>query len=489
MKAQNAIRNRINRQLWINDNSKIMIDNIDLSKINLNPVRIIDILKNISENDNIKEVNLTNKGISSLCENNDIMNEIGNILSKKQKVVLNNYFLNEKTFDFWSNCLKSNSNLKSISLSQTKVEATRTIYDLFKHNTNLEELSLANTNVSSTTFNSILSSFKLDSINLSMNNLQGCNILKDMNIRNVDISNTSIGFNELRSINSNIKHLDISGNNIGFMGIRHLQSNKFETLMLSGCTIEQEGCRYLSNLTPSLKALDLRGNNIKTIGLNFLNNADRSNLTTLGLSCNSIDDTSMPILNDIIKGSPILNTLDISYNSFTNEAVNKLTNIEKLNSLKLKGNILLTDGLIKITDFLKNIESLDISECMIDNVGLEYLLSNCGKIKNLYFAENNCNLHEVNINKLLELKELDLQSSGINDISLISMLKNSTLINLNTINYLCLKNNQISNIGLEYLISYIKSNSITSPIEIDLSFNNITNKEYILENNTLINLI
>ena len=50
MKAQNAIRNRINRQLWINDNSKIMIDNIDLSKINLNSVSIIDILKNISKN-------------------------------------------------------------------------------------------------------------------------------------------------------------------------------------------------------------------------------------------------------------------------------------------------------------------------------------------------------------------------------------------------------------------------------------------------------
>ncbi|MEI7597183.1 MAG: DUF4153 domain-containing protein [Bacteroidota bacterium] len=371
--------------------------------------------------------------------------------------------------------LNNEKKIKSISINEYIYQSDIAL----KYLNNVNELSLKNidSNVvkSINTFNS-LSILKLEQCNikdiqslpdspkitelsLANNTIQNLkNLDKYPMLEILDISgNSTINMATLPAISS-LKEINISENTIKTMNWTSNTSN-LSRLIAKNIVVQFDSIPCLNGLT----FLDLSNNNISSEHYNFFKKLQSmKNINDLVLSGNKLDNllilTSKSLLgskmgqlieNDEINNRPLfeqLKVLDVSDNSLS--SLKGINNYKKLERLNISNNTGPNDfselqELIFLKDLNASKTQLNIVNFLEKNVNLEKLnISSC--------SSNGLELK--GIEKLKNLRVLDLSVNSIIDIKYLTELKNLEELNivLCVTNYIGLENVKASILYISY---------------------------------------
>ncbi|XP_076879354.1 NACHT, LRR and PYD domains-containing protein 3-like isoform X2 [Brachyhypopomus gauderio] len=304
-----------------------------------------------SENSHLKELDLSNNdfrdlGVKKLSEGLKISH------CKLEILRLADCNLTPVCSKPLSSALESeNSQLKELDLSHNDfqdlgVENLSTA--LKSSHCKLEKLGLANCNLtikSSQSLHSVLTSENnLEELDISNNDLQDSgveNLSSALNNPHCKLKILRISVCKIFQIlasslkqlaNSSLRELDLSYNKLHDLGVRllssELKSSQLETLRLSGCSIEEQGCVHLASVLSSydshLKKLDMNYNQPGDLGVKLLSDPN-CKLHTLRLASCHLNDKTCEILGSALKQetSP-LRELDLSDNEIQDSGVKLL---------------------------------------------------------------------------------------------------------------------------------------------------------------------
>ena len=199
--------------------------------------------------------------------------------------------------------------------------------------------------------------------------------------------------------------------------LKENKNSNLKTLDISYNGIEEEGMESLTEyikLNKNLMTLFLSGNYLCDKGINKLsnllfddnNNTKKVKLSYLDISNNSFTKNSYKYINNIIFNSSFINSINISYNNLYNESIFKIFPcINKQNKLI----------------------SLDLSKTNIDEKSIEFICQKLDKSINLRIL----NLSYNNLNKACKyIKSLLLKETNLKVLKLIScqIIKGTNLI-------------------------------------------------------------
>lgn len=261
---------------------------------------------------------------------------------------------------------------------------------------------------------------------------------------------------------SNLITLNLSKNTISTASPLS-QLTKLQRLNISENPINTEILSAISNLT-SLNQLDLANTKMNSDQLEYLKNLN--NLTTLTLSSNNISAIGrISNLTGITKLDISVNTsftdltqlqsfvnitdLNISGTGITSfSGIESLTNLEKLYAADNKG---ITSDILNLYS-LSKLKVLDLSSVGINGNRPKISFSNIAKLKELeelHLASNEIS-SVYDINRLENLKVLDLKDNKISDIKSFVKYKGEEVVTENTLKAekIDLKGNKISNIDI-----------------------------------------
>lgn len=340
---------------------------------------------------------------------------------------------------------------------------------LFRQN-DIRELSLSNCNLNETVFEILERIDTLESLNISNNinlNIQTetfARILK--NLKHLNISNCKLDYESLLfifesaenliSLNYNLNSITVPFESIAFINNRLKKS--LESLSLASCNLDSKDLEYIF-IFENLKEIDLTGNNFEDISNQMLKRIFKA----LESTDNEVETPSrlLPANNLFEKVSVIIKQIKINNPSniylhnlkrinlrncriYSLTFVNKLFNIEGLESLNLSGNIL--PGLHEALSDCKcrsSLKKLEIKNCMFFNQiiftklsqfeHLEYLdISknffvslnvnfNLMNLKNslIYLNIDCCNWNHNGLKAVAECKKLEYLSARLNAFSFI----------------------------------------------------------------------
>ena len=344
---------------------------IYISKIALESIRYLD-LKNKGIN-NINGIEKFSNVFTLDLSNNNIAN-IDNLNNPKINMI---NLENNKITD-----VSILSKQDNINLSNNPIESGLDKLE------NVSWLELNQCNLSETNLYNLINLSKLNYISLQGNNIENVECLENMNLYEINLSN-----------------------NQGITGIEKL--NNISTLILENCDLENEDIEKLNDLS-KIDYLDLSNNKITNVS-----KLKETNISFLNLSGNRNID---------------LNTVPIRYNNQENEENNDYyclilnnCNIENIEILKqsniqnisLEGNpISDVSGLSEVTDIIE----LNLGNTNVTDV------SPLKNIKSLYLNDNS---GLYNIDKLSEVRFLQLKNCHLSDFSFINELNNLEEIYLN----------------------------------------------------------
>ena len=299
---------------------------------------------------------------------------------------------------------------------------------------------------------------------------------------------------------ASIRLVDLSDNKISVMGIRQLTQKlllpgkgPIEGLNLKGNMLEDEGLEELTEALKKkecrLKILNVAENYLTSSGVSKLSSALESNtcLEELNLSYNAICSQGVAQLSTVLrKEKSKISRLNLSWNKLGDDGVPYLVSVRQT-SLNLAWNNIGIEGLrslISIFHTLQNLEQLDLSGNIIEEVGVEALLPclmvpSC-KIKCLEL--NHCKLEDegvIHCVKVLTFPQNQMICLGLAGNSItkegvgkIAKALSSPECKVKSLNLSC---NVIGDDGVENL-----SQSLSSPNcnlqELDLSHNQIQSK-------------
>ncbi|EHB18664.1 NACHT, LRR and PYD domains-containing protein 4 [Heterocephalus glaber] len=240
----------------------------------------------------VKDGTLNESAMLSLCQQ-----------LRQPNCLLENLFVNNVTFhcESWTlfEAFPHNPNLKYVNLSNTQLgrDDVKVLHGALSHPTSsVEKLLLVNCNLSADDCKALaatlMESKKLDSLNLSCNNLKkGVRALcKALCHPNCTLKFLALSFCTLREwcwdylaevllISKSLSHLDLSINSLRDEGLKVLCDTlrypvcALQILCLMKCSITAEGCRDLASVLTSsrnLRSLQIGGNNIEDAGVKLL---------------------------------------------------------------------------------------------------------------------------------------------------------------------------------------------------------------------------
>jgi serine/threonine protein kinase len=208
-------------------------------------------------------------------------------------------------------------------------------------------------------------------------------------------------------------------------------NNGHDHLKLGSHDIEDPDLQVLDQAT-TCQRLDLQNNNITGPGLKYLSKL--KNISILRLDHNYIQDGFLQPILDL----PKLASLDLSFNkNLTGSDFHLFGGKHNLIELNLENSGISDQGLEELTKFgpvfginlahtkvtskgmsalgsIKNLHSLDLSDTLVDKVGLATLCKENPSIWTLYLAGNKIGDNSVpDILKLKNLKSLDVSATNI----------------------------------------------------------------------------
>ena len=218
----------------------------------------------------------------------------------------------------------------------------------------------------------------------------------------------------------------------------------------------------------NLNILSLRDNNIND--LSSFQNSKLEELKFLDLSNNNIDDNGITILEKLNLNS--LTFLNLSSNKITNFNSFKIfTHLEKLKEFYIGNNNFDENTINNVDDNVKfsNLQEIDLSNGIFSNFSIQKINKfNFIKLKKLYLNRNN--LDALNFIKDLNCQNLEEIYLNNNKIK-----KYKSFNNLKNLNYIEIRNNQITEI--EDIIKIINDLSNLKKINLKGNYIDFKNKE------------
>ena len=364
-------------------------------------------------------------------------------------------------------------------------------------------------------------SLRNEGINFLSNGLSKNKSLRILNLSKTDLRNSEGAISLTESLKSNnvLEELYLNENSISSEGIERiatyiLKKRSLVYLNLAHNKICHVGAQYLGdNLTNALgiKKLILNSNKIADIGAKYLAKgvAENYTLDNLNLENNEIGDEGIISLTKAILARSNFSTLNVSCNNFTTEGANHLAKIAGIiDNINFSSNLISYYGLKNIIVSLQDnprVTTLKLSNGKFgsfdiensnenDNLALRDIFKLNNTIKKFNFIYNsidekscsiifNCFL-ENQVITYLDLRDNKISDKGVQYISDYLSSKNTIL------KVLYLQTNKITEVGAIYISTALNTNK--SLKELNLSDNLLGNRgvnnlaESLLKNSTLL---
>ena len=321
--------------------------------------------------------------------------------------------------------------------------------------------------------------------------------------RKIILNECNLGFYSIKFLCSiiikedRISILNLSKNNIGNKGAILLsnairKNNSLVSLNLTSNCITSKGGEHLLNSLINQQSLiefninsceGINRNRISFLGIKNIEKVLFYNLflENFCVSGNGIKNEGLIFIFNGLNTNQTLHYLDVSNNDINLNGIENTfckINICKLIELNISDNFFGDEGLIKITESLKNfpqITTLKISNCGIEFKGFYYLLKNIillKRIKNLDISGNNIKSKKFNLIKqyFMNLNIINLNLSNCSLGNKAGKILGECL-NLNeTIEKIYLSNNKISDEGFKSFIPLFKNNYSIKLFDISRNF-------------------
>ncbi|CAN1289990.1 F-box/LRR-repeat protein 14 [Linum perenne] len=241
---------------------------------------------------------------------------------------------------------------------------------------------------------------KLRVLSLAFNNITDAILahLKGLKyLESLNLDSCKIGDEGLANLSGlPLKSLELSDTEVGSSGLRHLSGlTQLESLNLSFTLVTDSGLRRLSGVT-SLRSLNLDARQITDAGLAALTSL--TELAHLDLFGARISDTGT----NCLRYFKNLQSLEICGGGITDAGVKNIKDLSRLTVLNLSQNSNLTDKTLEMISGLEELVSLNVSNSLISNKGLQHLKP----LKNLRsLTLESCKVTAAEIRKL-QLTEL-----------------------------------------------------------------------------------
>ncbi|XP_040290890.1 toll-like receptor 13 [Bufo bufo] len=247
-----------------------------------------------------------------------------------------------------------------------------------------------------------------------------------------------------------LQYLDLSKNSLTYINSRSFEDlNKLKTLILRSCKIATIKPFTFKNLR-NLSFLDIRDNSISRIRGKSFDHLKR--LETLLLSENKIQSVQGNGLQELV----LLKKLTLANNNIYKVSNTTFHSLKTLKILNISGNALSFNKRDSVSPFqrLKYLESLDISyqrRRYKDPVS-EALFQGLRSLKQLYIQGIPSSFFkDVSFSFLPNLTEIDMTGTfqGADLYSMVELIRKC-----NQIRYLCLDNNEITNIPVDTFVGF-----------------------------------
>lgn len=451
----------------------VILNSKKLKKLNLNNNSLNDegdihISDSIAFNNNLESLdlgknNITSVGIKILMENISLNYSLCHLY------LSNNKEIGQIGINSISNYLSANKILQTLDLSSCGI--TDNMFETLKDGVCRSNIS--NLNLS---YNSITS----ESISC-INKIMVCNSLIVLNLSNNIIIPTVS--NPLCLEISKLKKLNLNANSMNDNGAiviaKHLNGSHINELYLARNEINNVGWEELGNNIPNseLRSINLSYNKVEeTSFLVFINKIalskkiDKLNLSSCDIKKNGAKEISL-----ILKNNFILRKLNLKNNKINELGLIEICNSIKFNnhlkSINLSNQIMSKNVVIALSECIANLHEIYINDCDIKDLGLKLLNSSLLKCNNLFISieGNKLNGNSVNIiqNILFSNQKINMQ---ISRNSLTPELKwfNTFCSHLGRTSKFKLSNNMVYGSSIKFLFgNNKKSNHPPFQLQID----------------------
>ncbi|CAN1289992.1 F-box/LRR-repeat protein 14 [Linum perenne] len=290
------------------------------------------------------------------------------------------------------------TNLKELQISNCSI--TDFGVSLLRALVNLAYLNLSRCGLSDEGCEKLSELKKLRVLSLAFNNITDAILahLKGLKyLESLNLDSCKIGDEGLANLSGlPLKSLELSDTEVGSSGLRHLSGlTQLESLNLSFTLVTDSGLRRLSGVT-SLRSLNLDARQITDAGLAALTSL--TELAHLDLFGARISDTGT----NCLRYFKNLQSLEICGGGITDAGVKNIKDLSRLTVLNLSQNSNLTDKTLEMISGLEELVSLNVSNSLISNKGLQHLKP----LKNLRsLTLESCKVTAAEIRKL-QLTEL-----------------------------------------------------------------------------------
>ena len=436
---------------------------------------------------------LENTKLEELClsDNSLHVESINKIFSRLQistliKVIISHNEITDEAADVIANFLSRNTRLQELDLSHNDLQAAGVVSICQVNLSKLTNFSLSHNSITSDAANQI-AAFLSCNANLKVLDLSSTELQK------VDCKDI---FKALQNI-STISSLNVSNCNVG-----NEAADELATVLFHNLKLEMIDLSY-NNLSPLDIATILRGmeniSNLASISVsqNKINDEAADDLATillhnpnlkhLDLSGNSLSALAFVKIFKGMKNISNLITMNISYNMITNEAANELANVlhhnTTLQKLNMSGNNLSKSDTVKVFKEMKNITSIeticigynDINDEAAD--GLANVVLNNNSLQELVLRSNSLSSSDATkifkgMKNISNLAIIHINYSALTKKAaeeLARVLLHNTLLHEINLSY-----NKIST--LDGIMIFEAMKNMTNLVAIDISHNMISDK-------------
>ena len=352
-------------------------------------------------------------------------------ISALQTLTFDNCNLPKDAADDLAVALYINQNLKRLRLPNNNLRhGGIAIVSALSQIKKLTELNLKNNMLSEAVIDELSSAIKtknlLETLNLSGNNLKTNGVIK--------IAQPLSAISSLKTLGLNLQNNQITEGAADAIAIAILSNSKLEELYLGNNNLAAGVIKIATALQylTSLKVLDINNNNApeeaaKELAVAIYNN--RLELENLWLANNKFGSSISLIIADSLTKTNTLKDINLTGNCIPEEAAGDIAAIidsnRSLQGVRLSGNLLMTNGVIKITQSLSKLSTLKIlyiSDNKIDDraaVVLAAVILNNTKLDDLFLNDNLFQVGGIKIAQALRnissLTRLEFNNNGLPD--------------------------------------------------------------------------
>ena len=424
------------------------------------------------------------------------LNASGNIISDETATTL-------------ADVLSENSKLQELDLSDNSLHAKgiRKIFKRLRIST-LIKLSISHNNITDKVADQIASflcrNTKLEKLDLSHNNLQaaGARWICKTNLSKLitfNISHNSITTEAADDIaaflshNNKLQVLDLSCNDLQESDCRKIfktfqKASMLTSLKLSNCHVINKAAGELATVlfcNHKLKELDLSYNNLSTSDFVnvFQGMKNISNLVSINISHNTITNKAVDKLSVVLSSNPKLEMLDLSYSNLSTSDVVKvfqgMKNIANLVSINISHNTITNKAADKLSVVLSSnpkLEMLDLSYSNLSTSDVVKVFERMRIISNLVsfnFSHNTITsivadkLAAVLLNNV-SLRELDLSHNDLTSSGAVTIFKG--MKNISKLKVINIGHNMIIDYGANSIANVLSNNSNLQILNISFNF-------------------